>query len=92
MDGPGDHAYTFNEAVSFVVEDKTQAEIDYYWTKLTEGGAENSCGWLKDKFGISWQIVPAVLGQLMSNAEKAPGVMQAFMQMTIFDIENLMQV
>ena len=91
MDGPGDHAYTFNEAVSFVVECNNQAEIDYYWNKLTEGGAESRCGWLKDKFGISWQIVPIILGQLMSDPEKTPGVMQAFMQMTKFEIEKLMQ-
>jgi predicted 3-demethylubiquinone-9 3-methyltransferase (glyoxalase superfamily) len=91
MDGPGDHAYSFNEAVSFVVECQTQDEIDYYWNKLTEGGLESQCGWLKDKFGISWQIVPAVLGKLMSDADKAPRVMQAFMQMKKFDIEKLLQ-
>jgi predicted 3-demethylubiquinone-9 3-methyltransferase (glyoxalase superfamily) len=91
MDGPGEHAYTFNEAVSFVVDCETQEEIDYYWNKLTDGGEESMCGWLKDKFGVSWQIVPTILGQLMSDAEKAPRVMQAFMQMKKFDIEKLKQ-
>ena len=91
MDGPGDHTFTFNEAVSFVVECQNQEEIDYYWNTLTEGGEESMCGWLKDKFGISWQIVPAILGQLMSDPEKAPRVMQAFMQMKKFDIEKLKQ-
>ena len=91
MDGPGDHAYTFNEAVSFVVSCDTQEEIDYFWNKLTEGGAESMCGWLKDKFGVSWQIVPTVLGKLMTDPEKAPRVMQAFMQMKKFDIEKLLK-
>lgn len=91
MDGPGEHAFAFNEAVSFVVTCDTQDEIDYYWNKLTEGGQESRCGWLKDRFGISWQIVPAILGQLMTDPEKAPRVIQAFMQMTKFDIEKLKQ-
>jgi predicted 3-demethylubiquinone-9 3-methyltransferase (glyoxalase superfamily) len=89
MDGPGEHAYTFNEAVSFVVDCETQDEIDYYWDKLKEGGAESRCGWLKDKFSVSWQIVPTVLGKLMSDPERAPRVMQAFMKMTKFDIAAL---
>ncbi|MEP7237446.1 MAG: VOC family protein [Ferruginibacter sp.] len=91
MDGPGDHAFAFNEAVSFVVNCETQEEIDYYWNKLTEGGEESRCGWLKDQFGLSWQIVPTILGQLMSEVEKAPRVIQAFMQMKKFDIEKLKQ-
>ena len=81
--------YKFNEAVSFVVNCETQDEIDMYWNKLTEGGKEGKCGWLKDKFGISWQIVPSILGKLMSDPEKAPKVMYAFMQMKKFDIEKL---
>ena len=89
MDGPGDHAYTFNEAVSFVVECQNQQEIDYYWTKLTEGGEESMCGWLKDKFGISWQIIPAILGQLMSDPEKGGRVMQEIFKMRKLDIETL---
>jgi predicted 3-demethylubiquinone-9 3-methyltransferase (glyoxalase superfamily) len=91
MDGPGEHAYTFNEAVSFVVECQNQEEIDYYWNILTEGGTESQCGWLRDKFGISWQIVPAILGQLMSDPERATRVIQAFMKMKKFDIEKLIQ-
>ena len=85
----GGPEYKFNEAVSFVVNCETQEEIDYYWNKLTRGGQEGKCGWLKDKFGMSWQIVPAILGQLMNDPEKAPKVMYAFMQMTKFDIEKL---
>ena len=85
----GGPEYKFNEAVSFVVNCETQEEIDYYWEKLTEGGQEGKCGWLKDKFGMSWQIVPAILGQLMNDPEKAPRVMYAFMQMKKFDIQKL---
>lgn len=89
MDSSLPHAFNFNEAISFVVDCHTQEEIDFYWNKLTEGGQENRCGWLKDKFGVSWQIVPTILGKLMSDPEKAPRVMQAFMQMKKFDIEKL---
>src|SRR3972149_1435547 len=74
----GGPQFKFNEAVSFVVECETQKEIDNYWEKLTEGGEESMCGWLKDKFGVSWQIIPAILGKLMSDPEKAPRVTQAF--------------
>lgn len=91
MDGPGVHDYTFNEGVSFVVECESQEEIDYYWEKLTEGGEESMCGWLKDQFGVSWQIVPAILGGLMSDPEKAPKVMQAFLKMKKFDIETMLK-
>ena len=91
MDGLGAHEFNFNEAVSFVVNCETQQEIDYYWDKLTAGGQEGNCGWLKDQFGVSWQIVPTILGKLMSDAEKSPRVMQAFMQMKKFDIEKLKQ-
>lgn len=91
MDGPGVHDYTFNEGVSFVVECESQKEIDYYWERLTEGGRESMCGWLEDKFGVSWQIVPAILGKLMSDPEKGPKVMQAFLKMKKFDIEALLK-
>ena len=91
MDGPGVHDYTFNEGVSLVVECESQEEIDYYWEKLTEGGEESMCGWLKDQFGVSWQIVPAILGGLMSDPGKAPKVMQAFLKMKKFDIETLLK-
>lgn len=83
--------FKFNEAVSFVVDCETQDEIDYYWSKLTEGGQESMCGWLKDKFGVSWQIVPTVLGQLLSDPTRAERVSKAFMQMKKFDIEKLKQ-
>ncbi len=80
-----------NEAVSFVVDCDSQEEIDYYWSKLTEGGEESQCGWLKDKFGVSWQIVPTILGKLMSDPEKSQRVIQAFMQMRKFDIAKLIE-
>ncbi|MCZ8215300.1 MAG: VOC family protein [Cyclobacteriaceae bacterium] len=82
--------FTFNEAVSFVVECDTQEEIDYFWTKLTEGGSESMCGWLKDKYGVSWQIVPRILAKLMTDQSRAQRVMQAFMQMKKFDIATLL--
>jgi len=78
-----------NEAVSFVVDCDTQDEIDNYWSKLTEGGEESQCGWLKDKFGVSWQIVPTVLGKLMNDPAKSGRVTQAFMKMKKFDIKAL---
>ncbi len=87
----GGPMFKFNEAVSFVVDCDTQEEIDYYWGKLTEGGQESMCGWLKDQYGVSWQIVPTILGELMNDREKAPRVMEAFMQMKKFDIEKLKQ-
>lgn len=85
----GGPLFTFNEAVSFVVTCETQEEIDHYWNKLTEGGEESMCGWLKDQFGVSWQIIPSVLGSLMSDPEKGTRVAQAFMKMKKFDIEAL---
>jgi predicted 3-demethylubiquinone-9 3-methyltransferase (glyoxalase superfamily) len=81
--------FKFNEAVSFVVDCETQEEIDNYWAKLTEGGEESMCGWLKDKYGVSWQIVPSILGALISDPEKGGRVIQAFMKMKKFDIEAL---
>lgn len=89
MDGPGEHKYTFNEAVSFVVNCDTQEEIDYYWEKLTKDGQESMCGWLKDQFGVSWQIVPTIIGQLMSDKERGQRVMQAILQMRKLDIQKL---
>ncbi len=86
----GGPSFKFNEAVSFVFNCETQEQIDNYWNKLTDGGEEGKCGWLKDKFGVSWQIVPTILGKLMNDPEKAPRVMYAFMQMKKFDIEKLM--
>jgi predicted 3-demethylubiquinone-9 3-methyltransferase (glyoxalase superfamily) len=86
----GGDNFKFNEAVSFVIPCKDQAEIDYYWFRLiADGGKEGNCGWCKDKFGLSWQVVPSILGELMSNPEKGQRVMQAFMKMKKFDIETL---
>lgn len=87
----GGNRFKFNESVSFVVHCDTQDEIDYYWTKLTEGGTESMCGWLKDKFGLSWQIIPTILPALMSEPERAKRVINAFMQMKKFDIEKLLK-
>ena len=85
----GGPKYKFSPAISFVIECDSQTEIDYYWEKLGEGGKYDQCGWLDDKFGISWQIVPAILGKLMSDPKRAPRVVEAFMKMTKFDIEQL---
>lgn len=85
----GGPEFKFSEAVSFVVDCDTQEEIDYYWNKLTEGGEESQCGWLKDKFGVSWQIVPTILGKLMSDPAKSQRVLNAFLQMKKFEIEKL---
>jgi len=82
--------FKFNEATSFVIECETQEEIDHYWEKLTSnGGQESNCGWLKDKFGLSWQVVPTILPTLLSNPDKAQNVMEAYMKMKKFDIETL---
>jgi predicted 3-demethylubiquinone-9 3-methyltransferase (glyoxalase superfamily) len=91
MDGLGEHQFQFSEGVSLVVECETQDEIDAYWNKLTEGGSESQCGWLKDKFGVSWQVVPSILSELMSDPEKAPRVVQTFLKMKKFDIETLLK-
>jgi predicted 3-demethylubiquinone-9 3-methyltransferase (glyoxalase superfamily) len=88
----GGPRFTFSEAFSFVVNCENQKEIDEYWSKLTAGGGQESmCGWLKDKFGFSWQIVPTVLGSLMSDKDpkKANRVMQALLQMKKLDIAKL---
>ena len=86
----GGPQFKFNEAVSFVISCEDQHEIDHYWDKLTsDGGKESNCGWLKDKFGVSWQVVPTILPKLMSDPEKGQRVVQAFMKMKKFDIEKL---
>ena len=83
--------FKFNEAVSFVVSCKTQTEVDYYWNKLSAGGKKVQCGWLKDKFGLSWQIVPTILGELMSDKDpvKSQRVMEAMLKMVKLDINKL---
>jgi len=90
IDSPGNHAFTFNEGISFVVNCHTQEQIDYYWNTFTkDGGKESRCGWCKDKFGVSWQIVPSMLGQLMNDPARRQKVMEAFMKMNKFDIQTL---
>ena len=84
--------FKFSEAISFSISSETQEEIDYYWSKLTAGGGQEvQCGWLKDKFGLSWQVNPPVLGELLADkdAKKAQRVMQAMMQMKKIDIAGL---
>ena len=85
----GGPVFKFNESLSFQVFCDTQEEIDYYWSKLTYGGSEVQCGWLKDKYGVSWQIVPAILSKLMSDPARAERVTRAFLQMKKLDIEKL---
>ncbi len=86
----GGPQFKFNESMSIVVSCDTQEEIDHYWNNLTaDGGQEGQCGWLKDKYGISWQIIPSVLGSLMSDPTKASRVTMAFMQMKKMNIEIL---
>ncbi|QEC66799.1 VOC family protein [Panacibacter ginsenosidivorans] len=85
--------FKFTEAISFFVDCENQAEVDYFWGKLSEGGEKSRCGWLKDKFGVSWQIVPKTLGELLGNRDtaKAKRAMAALMQMDkiiIADLEN----
>ena len=88
----GGPEYKFTPANSYIISCQAQSEIDYYWDKLGKEGEYGKCGWLTDKFGVSWQIVPEILGQLMSNPEKAPKVMYAFMQMSKFNIETLTNI
>ncbi len=83
----GGPMYKPTPAISFVVSCDSQEEIDYYWDRLTEGGAESMCGWLEDRFGISWQVVPSMLGELMGPAPDA--VMAALLTMQKIDIERL---
>ena len=88
----GGPQFKFNESVSFVVNCDTQGEVDYYWGKLTaDGGQESACGWLKDKFGLSWQITPTVLIDMLhdKNFKKAERVMHAMLQMQKIDINKL---
>lgn len=83
--------FKFNEAVSFTVSCETQREIDEMWEKLSEGGEKGNCGWLKDKFGLSWQVNPPILAEMLQDkdAEKARRVMEAMMQMDKIDIQTL---
>ncbi len=85
--------FSFSPAVSFVVNCESQAEIDEFWEKLSEGGEKGQCAWLTDKYGVSWQIVPAILGEMLqdSNKDKSERVMKALMQMTKIDLKTLEQ-
>jgi predicted 3-demethylubiquinone-9 3-methyltransferase (glyoxalase superfamily) len=89
----GGPEFKFNEAISFQINCETQEEIDYYWEKLSEGGDEKAqqCGWLKDRYGVSWQVVPTILSELLSDSEyeKSERVMTALLQMKKIDIEEL---
>ena len=86
----GGPQFKTNEAISFVIECETQKEIDHYWNSLIAvGGEESQCGWCKDQFGVSWQVVPSILGSLINHPEKGQRVVTAFIQMKKFDIEKL---
>jgi predicted 3-demethylubiquinone-9 3-methyltransferase (glyoxalase superfamily) len=87
----GGPEFKFNEAISLLVNCETQKEVDEFWEKLSEGGEKGPCGWLKDKYGVSWQIVPTVLEEMLQDedAEKANRVMKAMLQMSKIDIAGL---
>ena len=93
MDSNREHRFTFTHAVSFFVNCETQAEIDMLWEKLSEGGEKEQCGWVKDKYGVSWQIVPAVLGELIGDLKSARSnkVMEALLKMKKIDIKGLQE-
>ncbi|MGK7379289.1 VOC family protein [Planococcus sp. 1R117A] len=92
----GGPEFKFSEAISFIINCESQDEIDYYWDKLTEGGDEKAqiCGWLKDKFGVSWQVTPIALNEMLmdSDTEKVERVMKSFMQMKKIDLTELQKV
>lgn len=94
MDGGGEHHFSFNEAFSFIVNCETQEEIDYYWHKLSAVPEAEQCGWLKDKYGVSWQIVPTIMNKIMTSGDqkKIDQVTQAFLKMKKFDIQELEKV
>ncbi|HTV73061.1 MAG TPA: VOC family protein [Candidatus Acidoferrales bacterium] len=87
----GGPVFTFTPAISFFVRCETQAEVDHFWERLSEGGETSRCGWLRDKFGVSWQIVPSLLGDLLNDEddEKSDAVMQAMLKMDKLDIAAL---
>ncbi len=91
MDGGGEHGFDFNEAISFIVNCETQEEIDYYWEKLSAVPESEQCGWLKDKFGVSWQIVPRNMNEMMERGtpEQVKRVTEAFLKMKKFDMAEL---
>jgi len=87
----GGPQFTFTEAISLSIDCKNQDEVDYYWRKVTAGGQPSQCGWLKDKYGLSWQVNPAVLGEMLSDPDpkKSKAVMEAMLKMTKIDIPTL---
>ena len=87
----GGPQFTFSEAISYQVSCEDQDEVDYYWTKLSEGGEEGPCGWLKDKFGLSWQIIPEALPRLLEDPdrEKSQRVMAAMLEMGKIEVDEL---
>lgn len=91
MDSGLEHAFDFSQAISFLVNCKTQAEVDKFWQALSEGGEKQVCGWLRDKYGITWQVTPTILDELLNDPdkEKASRVMQAMLKMTKIDIAEL---
>lgn len=91
MESAAAHDFTFSEGVSLTVYCETQEEIDYYWEKFTANGEESMCGWLKDQFGVSWQIIPTMLGKVMSDPAKAGKAAKAFMSMRKLNIEQIVQ-
>ena len=91
MDSAHDHTFTFSEGVSLSVTCQDQGEIDYFWSRLTEGGSESQCGWLKDRFGVSWQVVPRILEELMADPARSKKVIEAFLKMKKFDIAALLK-
>ncbi len=93
MNSAHEHNFSFNEAISFIVQCSTQGEIDHYWEKLSAVPEAEQCGWLKDKFGLSWQIVPTAMDEMMSNGskEQIARVTEAFLKMKKFDIESLVR-
>lgn len=91
MEGPNEHNYTFNEGVSLVVNCQNQDEIDFFWNQLTsDGGSESMCGWCKDKFGVSWQIIPSNIAEIMNDKDHGPIAMQAMFKMKKLDIAALL--
>lgn len=91
LDAPGAHAFNFNEAVSFIINCKTQAEVDNFWSKLCDGGTPSQCGWLKDKFGVSWQVVPQALTDMLlkDDPERCEKMLNAMRHMSKLDIAAL---
>jgi len=89
----GGPQFTFSPAISFVINCETQEEVDYFWQKLSEGGKTNQCGWLDDKYGLSWQVVPTILSKLLADKDpaKSQRVMKAMLQMEKLDIKRLKQ-